>query len=145
MLKKTVLLVFCLSAFWTGAAAAQNSTLVTGETRNEIVAVIDSQLAAFRRDDGAEAFSYAAPSIRSQFGTVGNFMAMVKGGYGIVYRQQAFEFLETREWNGITAQAVRLIDFDGNAVIALYTMEQLADGSWRISGVRLVEAGETAS
>ena len=118
MLKKILLLGFCLTVFWPAHALAQKSAPVTGETRAEIVAVLGSQLAAFGRDDGIEAFSYAAPGIRAQFGSVGNFMAMVKAGYGIVYRQQAHEFLETREWNGITAQAVRLIDFGcGNAYL----------------------------
>ena len=59
---------------------------VSDSDRNAIRQVIENQLAAFQRDDGSEAFSYASPGIQRRFGTPDNFMAMVRSGYAAVYR-----------------------------------------------------------
>ena len=45
---------------------------------------IDSQLKAFLADDGAAAYSYAAPNIRELFPTADIFMGMVTNGYAPV-------------------------------------------------------------
>lgn len=110
-----------------------------------ILNTIQSQLDAFQSDNGALAFSFATPRLREMFGTPENFMAMVRGGYMPVYRPQSVEFLDARVVSGRTGQAVRFVGPDGVAVIALYTMEQQPDGSWRIAGVQLVRTGEVSS
>ncbi len=107
--------------------------------------VIDAQLEAFQRDDGAAAYSYAAPTIQQKFGNVANFMTMVRTGYPAVYRPREVAFLEARVKDGVTVQALRLVGPDGAGVVALYFMEQQPDGSWRINGVTLVRSGEVAS
>lgn len=99
-----------------------------------IVAVIQAQLDAFQRDDGATAFSYAAPGIKQQFGNPENFMNMVRGGYEMVYRPQSVEFLNLITYQGMPAQRVLFVGPDGEPVIAVYPMERQADGSWRIAG-----------
>lgn len=99
-----------------------------------IIAVIQSQLDAFQRDDGAAAFSYAAPGIKAQFGTPANFMAMVRSGYMPVYRPQSVEFLDLVMYRGQPAQRVLFVGPDGEPVVATYPMEQQADGTWRIAG-----------
>ncbi|TIS70238.1 MAG: DUF4864 domain-containing protein, partial [Mesorhizobium sp.] len=43
--------------------------------------VIDSQLKAFLADDGATAYSFAAPNVKRIFPTVDTFMNMVTNGY----------------------------------------------------------------
>ena len=113
--------------------------------QDAIVAVIQAQLAAFQRDDGAAAFAYASPTIRAKFGTAARFMTMVRRGYAAVYRPQAVEFLEARVVEGRTGQALRVVGPDGQTVIAVYWMEQQPDGSWRINGVTLVPANESYS
>ena len=110
-----------------------------------IKAVIAQQLAAFRADDGDLAFSYASPAIQEKFGSVEEFMSMVRHGYEIVYRPQSAEFLEARRHDGITAQAVHFVGPDGRGTIAIYIMERQEDGSWRIDGVRLIPAEEAES
>lgn len=125
-------------------AAAQEATLAPG-AQLAIRQVIESQLAAFQRDDGSEAFSYASPGIRDKFATPEIFMEMVRSGYAPVYRPREVEFLDARVRDGRTGQAVRFVGPDGRTVIAVYTMEQQPDGTWRISGVILVPAEETAS
>src|SRR6266581_1057860 len=54
--------------------------------------VIRAQEEAFRRDDAAAAYSYAAPSIRQMFPQAHVFMSMVQRAYPPVYRHKSFEF-----------------------------------------------------
>ena len=110
-----------------------------------ILATIQAQLDAFQVDDWSRAFSFATPRLREMFGTPQNFMAMVRGGYMPVYRPQSVEFLDSRVVAGRTGQAVRFVGPDGVAVIAIYTMEQQPDGSWRIAAVQLLPTGEVSS
>lgn len=102
-----------------------------------IKAVITEQIDAFRRDDGAHAFSLAAPGIRLRFGTPEVFMEMVKNGYPAVYRPASVTFEAPELYDGSVIQAVRLTDAQGRAWIALYPMERQPDGTWRINGCQL--------
>ena len=106
--------------------------------------VIERQLAAFRRDDWAEAFSYAAPGIQRKFGTPDNFGTMVTQGYPAVYRHRSVHFGELRLLEGRPAQLVHFFGLDGRPVFFAYFMEQQPDGSWRIAGVRLLQVPESA-
>ena len=107
-----------------------------------IRSVIESQLAAFQRDDGDEAFSYASPGIQRMFRTPENFMDMVRSGYAPVYRPQEFEFRTLHNRGGRLVQEILFVGPDGEPVTALYTMEQQEDGTWRISGVVFVTAND---
>lgn len=138
------LLIGALCALSLGARAAEGPVLGAAE-RAAIRSVVESQMAAFRRDDGVAAFSYAAPDIQAKFGTPETFMDMVRTGYAAVYRPRDVEFLEALVDNGRIVQPVRMIGPDGEAVIALYQMEQQPDGRWRIAGVVLFRTGEVAS
>ncbi len=142
MSAKWILTAVWLVVFAPALAAAD--TLGAGD-RRAIRSIIQSQLNAFQRDDGREAFSYASPSIRQSFQTPEIFMAMVRSGYAAVYRPRAVEFLETLVKDGRTVQMMRFIGPDGVAVIAMYTMERQPDGTWRIDGVVLLRTGETVS
>ncbi|MCW5747359.1 MAG: DUF4864 domain-containing protein [Alphaproteobacteria bacterium] len=105
--------------------------------RGAIRDVIDGQIAAFRRDDGERAFSFAAPSIRHMFGTVDNFMEMVRGGYRPVYRPQTYRFGAIEVIEGQIVQKVHIVGPDGAAVTAFYIMEKQPDGTWRVAGCAL--------
>jgi hypothetical protein len=105
--------------------------------------VIRSQAEAFVRDDAAAAYSYAAPAIQNIF-PQDSFMAMVRGSYAPVYRHKSFEFGEARASDGQIAQRVHIVDVDGVAWEALYTLEQQADGSLKITGCTLLKAGQAA-
>ena len=103
--------------------------------------VIRSQDEAVSRDDATTAYSFAAPSIQSQYRTADLFMWMVREGYAPVFRHQHFEFGETRALeNGNLTQDVHIIDADGVAWEALYTLEQQTDGTWKINGCHLSKA-----
>lgn len=106
--------------------------------------VIRSQEQAFGRDDGAAAYSHAAPAIQSIFPDAETFMAMVRSSYAPVYRHKSFEFGEARAADGKIAQRVHILDAEGVPWEALYTLEQQGDGSLKITGCVLLKAGQAA-
>lgn len=128
-----------------GVSRAEDARPAPAADQAAIRTVIQSQLAAFQRDDGNAAFSYASPGIQGIFQSPERFMTMVRTGYAAVYRPSEVVFLEARVKDGITAQAVRFVGPDGDSVIAIYFMERQPDGSWRIDGVRILPIAETTS
>jgi Domain of unknown function (DUF4864) len=102
--------------------------------------VIRSQEQAFARDDAAEAYSFAAPGIKSWYRTPDTFMYMVRNGYAPVYRHRSFEFGAAVNKDGKILQEVQIIDADGAAWDALYTLEPQSDGSLKISSCILKKA-----
>ncbi|UPK34157.1 DUF4864 domain-containing protein [Bradyrhizobium sp. 186] len=104
--------------------------------------VIRSQEQAFGRDDAAAAYTYAAPAIREIFPAPDIFMSMVQNGYAPVYRHKSFEFGETKVEGGWIGQRVHIIDANGEAWEALYTLEQQPDGSYKITGCSLLKMGQ---
>lgn len=140
----------CLAVPGAGTALrAEEPQRPAPQAQAGILATIQGQIDAFQKDDWPRAFSYATPKLRQLFGTPENFMAMVRGGYRPVYRPQSVEFLDARilpgEGGDRTGQAVRFVGPEGKAVIAIYTMAQQPDGSWRIAAVRLIATGELSS
>jgi hypothetical protein len=103
---------------------------------------IRAQEQAFSRDDAAAAYSYAAPAIKQIFPEAGIFMSMVRNAYAPVYRHQSFEFGEIKIEGGWIGQRVHIVDAEGEAWEALYTLEQQADGSYKITGCTLLKAGQ---
>jgi len=104
--------------------------------------VIRSQEQALGRDDAATAYSYAAPAIRDMFPQADMFLSMVQRSYAPVYRHKSFEFGEAQIADGKIAQRVHIVDADGNAWEALYTLEPQPDGSLKIIGCVLLKAGQ---
>jgi hypothetical protein len=104
--------------------------------------VIRAQEQAFGRGDAAAAYSHAAPAIREIFPQAEIFLMMVQQGYAPVYRHRSFEFGEARVSNGHIAQRVDIVDENGEAWEALYTLERQPDGSLKITGCNLLKAGQ---
>lgn len=100
---------------------------------------ITAQIEAFRRDDAAAAFAFAAPGIRRMFGTEDTFLDMVRRAYPPVHRPRSYGFGETRETATGFEQAVGIQDEAGADWDAVYSFERQPDGSWKISGCRLVK------
>jgi hypothetical protein len=105
--------------------------------------VIRAQEQAFGRDDAAAAYSHAAPAIKEIFPAADIFMFMVQNSYAPVYRHKSFEFGETKVEGTWIGQRVHIIDANGEAWEALYTLEQQADGSYKITGCTLLKAGQS--
>ncbi len=125
-----------LCALASSAFAADDVAIAQG--------IIRSQLEAFSRDDAVTAYSYAAPGIHDFFPQADIFLGMVQHSYAPVYRHKSFEFGEARTADGKVAQQVHIVDADGVPWEALYTLEQEADGSLKISGCVLVKVGQGA-
>ncbi len=120
-------------AFWAGLAVA---AVAQGR---EIEAVIGSQIEAMRVDDFATAFDYASPGIQGRFGSAGNFGAMVRGGYPMVWKPRDVRYLELREIAGALWQKVLITDAGGQAHILDYQMVEL-EGGWKINAVKILPA-----
>lgn len=137
MIRRTLVSLVLLLSIGFGAATAGAADPPGDPERAVIRGVIDSQIEAFRRDDGAAAFGFAAPSIQQMFGTVETFMDMVRGGYRPVYRPQSYRFGTISVIDGMIVQKVHIVGPDGRPVTAFYIMERQADGTWRIAGCSL--------
>ena len=104
--------------------------------------VIQGQLDAFRKDDGAAAFAFASPGIQAQFaGDPDSFIGMVRRLYQPVYRPRSTAFGTTTVQGGQTVQTLEIVGQDGVSHEAVYFMEHETDGSWRISGCMLTDSG----
>jgi len=137
---RALLLSLALLLGLNGAAAAFSEA-----DRASVQSVITQQLDAFLADDGATAYSFAAPNIKSLFPTEEIFMNMVRNGYPPVYRPRSRSFGELKETARGLEQSVELVDADGVFWTALYTLEQQPDGSWKITScVLLKKPGEVA-
>ena len=104
---------------------------------SNVQSIIRSQEQAIARDDGATAFSFAAPSIQGIFQDPETFMSMVRKGYPPIYRHKSFDFGVARTVDGKVAQSVTIVDAEDVSWEALYILEQQPDGSMKISGCTL--------
>jgi hypothetical protein len=128
------LLLFSLLTLTAPASAADDVTAAQG--------VIRSQEQAFSQGDAAAAYSYAAPAIKKLFPQAEIFLFMVQNSYAPIYRHKSFEFGDARTEGNWIAQRVHIIDADGQAWEAMYTLEQQADGSFKVTGCSLLKAGD---
>ena len=110
---------------------------LTSANAKAIRTVIEAQLDAFAHDDADKAFSYAAPPIRSMFGSAANFMRMVKAGYPVVYRPVSVTFLKPEVIDGEIMQAVQMTDDAGQVWVAHYRMLRQKAKPWLINGCQL--------
>lgn len=100
--------------------------------------VIDGQLKAFRQDDNAAAYEFAAPTIKRIFPTVDSFMSMVTRGYAPVHKPKSYAFGKSEEMGGNSViQQVLIVGPDGKDYEAVYTLELQPDGRYLITGVSL--------
>lgn len=137
-----VLLMFLAVSFPTLAQAPVD---LPAADRAAIRGVIESQMAAFRRDDGAAAFGFATPNIQSMFGDPDNFLAMVRRGYAAVYRPRSVEFAELVGDAERPVQLVHVVGPDGETAIAAYEMARAGGGPWRINGCVLLPSPRKAT
>jgi len=132
---RMVLLLLALLAAAPGLAVADDATPAQSAIRR--------QEQAFARDDAAAAYAQAAPELHAMFPSPEIFMAMVRQGYAPVYRHKSFEFGESKTEGGVIAQRVRIIDANGEAWEALYTLETQPDGDLKITGCSLLKAEQS--
>jgi hypothetical protein len=127
-----IFLIICLVG--TAAFAADRNDIPSAQS------IISAQEQAFARDDAATAYGFASPAIQSFYRNPDGFMSMVRNGYAPVYRHRSFVFGEARIVDGKIMQEVQIVDADGAAWDALYTLETQSDGSLKISACILKKA-----
>jgi len=135
-MRVTMRVLFLLIAVLVGTRALASAS-------EDIVAarsVIRAQEEAFARDDAATAYSFAALAIQSFYRSPEGFMYMVRNGYAPVYRHRSFDFAGVKIVDGKILQDVQIVDADGVAWDALYTLEPQADGSLKITACILKKA-----
>jgi hypothetical protein len=132
---RTVILCLILMSLPSAAFA------VDAAARDAAKATVERQIDAFRRDDAATAYAQAAPAIQGLFPTPETFIAMVRQGYGAVYRNRRYSVDRIEDaGDDAVALGVTLQDEDGTDWAALYSLEKQPDGAWRITGCRLMKA-----
>lgn len=142
------LITLSLALLGTGLVPAHAQTThpiaVSPDDALAVQAVVRAQLAAFATDDADQAFAYASPALRQQFGNAAQFIRMVRGTYPVVYRPQAVVFLKPEPSDDELVQPVHMTDQDGTTWLAVYRLQRQQDRSWRIGGcVLLPRAGKT--
>ena len=116
---------------------------VTAEEVDEIGAVINRQIDAFKRDDARSAFALVSPDVQQAFGTPERFLDTMRVSYRAVNRPAQVAFLGLTVIGTDAVQAVRLVDRSGAVWHAYYAMQRQKDGSWRTNGCRLVHPAKT--
>ena len=127
-----------LLAFQAISLPAHAGNLSAAEEKS-IRAVVEGQLAAFAKDDANKAFSFAAPNVREALGSAANFMSMVRSDYPVVYRPASVAFLKAEGNQGGVTQPVQMVDTNGSAWLAVYSLQKQKDKSWLITGCSVVE------
>lgn len=136
-----------LVALWLllGVAAPSWAENLSKADQAAIQGVIARQIEAFRQDDGGTAFGFASPAIQDQFGNPDRFLDMVRRAYPSVHRPRVFDFTGLLTGDGTVVQQVQLIGPNGEAELALYSMERDAAGLWRVSGCVLVRSARAGA
>ncbi len=106
---------------------------------SEVQGIISSQIDAFKKEDGAKAYSFAAPEIHLIFPSPDMFMGMVRQGYAAVYNPQQFQFGPFAVEGNFFKQLVDITAADGTGWTAEYTLSRQPDGSLKINGCRLMK------
>ena len=102
------------------------------ETRQEIVAVIEAQLAAFRKGDAAKAYTYAAADLRAQK-PLRVFTGIVQENYPEIWSNTRAEFGIVRDNGREGAVTVQVYSKAGDAAYDFTLAKEKA--GWRIYGV----------
>lgn len=126
------LLPVLLAAFGSFAAAGELNPS-TAPMKEKLHAVIRQQLEAFRRDDFAGAYKFAAQGIKDQF-PVAEFEAMVRKGYPIIAASTDAIFGITLDDGERAVVSVRVIGKEKQSGNFQYLLERSGD-QWRIAGV----------
>lgn len=136
MRNRLMALACCVMMSLVGSAWAAP---LTAASEKAVQTVIQSQLAAFAKDDADKAFSFATPELRRTIGSSAAFMAMVKGSYPVVYRPASVAFLKAESLGDDMVQRVQMLDGSGTSWLAVYSLQRQKDKTWRISGCVVTE------
>jgi hypothetical protein len=123
----------------TGVAQAASAEMRASkpEVKKEIAAVIEFQLAAFRKGDVEKAYSFAAADLRSQK-PLRVFVAIVQGNYPEIWASTRAEFGIVRDNGSRATVTVQVYSKSTDAAYDFTLVKEPA--GWRIHGVVRHEA-----
>ncbi len=126
------------------AGTAQADSVSASDSR-AVRAVVQAQLKALADNQAEQAFSYAAPAIRQQFGDADLFMAMVRQSYAMLISPRSVSYFRPEGAGGVVTQAVQFRDAEGRLWRAVYELQRQSDKRWRISGCAVVPDDESST
>ena len=106
--------------------------------KKEISAVIEGQLTAFRANDYAKAYSFAAAEIRTLF-PERDFEKMVRTNYAVIAQSTGTEYGVAFDTGEEAVVNVRIENAEKKSVEYQYLLKK-EEGGWKISGVSEVKA-----
>lgn len=121
------------------AAVGLGAEPVPEDEARRVRSVIVTQLQAFAEDDADGAFETTTPGVREAIGNARHFLALVRGAYPMVYHPASVTFMRPELRGGDVLQLAEIIDGQGKSWLALFSLEQQPDASWRISGCVVAE------
>ncbi len=131
------ILVAAAIFLWTAVApAAEPGSAAhpsTAPVKQELTAVIDAQLAAFRANDYPKAYTFAAEAIQGMFST-NRFEEMVKTTYPVIAGSAKAEYGLAFDTGEEAVINVTVESADGKRAQYQYLLKK-EDGAWKINGV----------
>ena len=106
--------------------------------KQELTAVIDAQLAAFRANDYPKAYTFAAESIQGMFSRE-RFEEMVRTAYPAIAGSAKAEYGLAFDTGEEAVINVTVENADGQRAQYQYLLKK-EDGAWRINGVSEVKS-----
>lgn len=117
-------------------SANAEETTIEQQTRQ----IIESQLAAFARDDSQTAFSFASRNIQVMFGDHSKFLEMVKKDYNVVYRPQMVKFIKFIANEEQAAHTLQMVDENKTLWFVYYRLINTGKTGWKISSCQIEKA-----
>ena len=114
-------------------AEPPSSHVSSEPVKQELTAVIDGQLAAFRAGDYPKAYTFAAGGIKEMF-AVENFEMMVKTAYPLIAGSAKAEYGLAFDTGEDAVVNVTVEDAKGQRAQYQYTLSK-EKGAWKITGV----------
>ena len=110
----------------------------SADVKSELTTVIDAQLAAFRADDYAKAFTFAAGPIKTMF-TQPEFEAMVRKAYPVIAHSTSVDYGMAFDTGEEAVIYVRVQNTDTKGDAQYQYLLKKEDGAWKIGGVSEVK------
>ena len=106
----------------------------TADVKSELTNVIDAQLAAFRTDDYAKAYTFAATEIKGMF-TQEDFEGMVRKSYPVIAHSTSVDYGMAFDTGEEAVIYVHVQNTGTKADGQFQYMLKKENGAWKISGV----------
>ncbi len=111
----------------------------SADVKSELTTVIDAQLAAFRADDYAKAFTFAASGIKEMF-TPADFEGMVRKTYPVIAHSTSVDYGMAFDTGEDAVIYVRVQNTEKKSDAQYQYLLKKEDGAWKIGGVSEVKA-----